>query len=159
MPGTVTVACKLPNGLCMRLDTLVEVDEATQGGVIRSIKRAQDLGVEVIIKGNRAPFGQQVLGPDGEPIPIVRGYALTVIDADFWDHWFEINKMTRLVTEGLVFAHSSQRDARAEAKEKENVVTGLEPMDPDGDKRHTRRRFVHRGGQLAELSTSRPGSS
>lgn len=131
MAGVVTVACKLPNGLILRLFEMAPEQELVMGGGVREVMKAHDLGTRVEINGNTPPFGQALLDSQGEPISTARGFALTTnVDADFWDEWLHQNEGSDIVKRGLIFAHARTADVRAEAREKEKVWTGLEPMRP-----------------------------
>lgn len=99
---TVTVACKLPNGLQLELE-----------------------GKErVVLRGTAVPFG-------AAPVD-VGGYALTQnVDADFWNEWLAKYKNYPPVKKGLVFAYAKPQDAQARALEMKDERSGLEPIDPD----------------------------
>lgn len=124
MAGTVTIACKMPNGLILRLFKMVEGTELVLGGGTRKIRKAVDTGQQVTINGaasriDRAPKHQ-----------IVGGYGLTHgVDADFWAAWRSQNDDSDLVRNHIIFAHGAVEDAIAEATEKAEVRSGLEPLD------------------------------
>src|SRR5580765_5333748 len=102
MMPTVTVACKLPNGLQLELE-----------GKPR-----------VIIKGTSVPYGA--------PTHDVGGYALTPnVDADFFNEWQAKYKDYVPVKRGLIFAYTKPQDATARAMEMRDEKSGLEPIDPD----------------------------
>lgn len=74
---------------------------------------------------------------------IIRGYnsqhdffnpdqttGFTTVDKDLWEAWLKINKNHPLHTSGAVFAGSSDNAALAEAKERKDVKTGMEQIDP-----------------------------
>ena len=109
MPGTVTVACKLPNGLFM------ETKDAN-GALIGERKE---------IRGSAVKFGMP-------PISIYGGYALTSdVDADLVDRWMVANQNSDLVKKKWIFAFAKSSDAAALAKEMAEEKCGLEPMDPE----------------------------
>jgi len=102
---TVTVACKLPNGL--HLD-------------VNGFDR-------VTIKGNALPFGESAVD-----YRIVGGYALTPgVPRDLWDAWLKDRTTMDIIVKGIVFAQEKPADVVAEAKNGAKVITGLEPIDPD----------------------------
>ena len=106
MAGTVLVACKLPNGLQLRLGPTFE-------------------NAEVVT----------VCGPafkldSTTHQPISSGFGLTIVDKDFWDAWVLENKDFGPLKNGMLFAHAKGDNTKAEAKEKVGVKTTLEPMDP-----------------------------
>lgn len=136
MASTVTVACKIPNGLILRVFNQEEYDEPVLGGGVRKAKRAVQVGNPVKIDGPAVPFGMQ---PNS---PISGGYALTAgVDADIWTKWLEQNADLDAVKNKLVFAHARQDSAAAEARENETRVSGLQPIDPNGDARVGRNRL------------------
>lgn len=121
----VTVACKLPHGLVLRIFEMVERYEPVMGGGSRLVKVAQATGESVVIHGNAVPFG---IIPNYE---IIAGFALTHnIDRDFWENWARVNAELPAVKKGLIFAYEDVNDARARAKEMAAAKSGLEPIDP-----------------------------
>jgi hypothetical protein len=135
---TVTVACKLPNGIILHLDELVEHDVPVLGGGYRTEKRAQRVGQTVKINGNRAPYGKLPKGPivgTEEQTPEL-GYALTHgVDAEFWAKWVEQNKKSDIFINKLIFAYEKQDAVEGKAKSYAKQRSGLEPVVPDGDPR------------------------
>lgn len=124
---TVTVACKLPNGLVLQCFDWIDVPQPGPGGV-RNVKEAVRVGPRYIVRGNRIPFGVM---PDFRMTDANNGYALTTnIPEDFWDKWLEQNKDADYVRNKLVFAHRRQVDVIAEAHENQKRKSGLEPIDP-----------------------------
>jgi len=123
--GTLTVACKLPNGLILRTFDMVDTHE--QGPLqSRTVKMARYTGQSFKINGNsfaqnKAPmFGQMEN----------HGFALTHdVPADLWNKWLEQNKDAEIVQRGHIFAHGDGRSVRAEANEKKAEKTGLERLD------------------------------
>lgn len=131
----VTVACKIGVGwfqlqLC-RLDT---VDEQTQTGV-RQVKKWTRTGQIVRVRGTAYPRGTPPEGFPERP-QMIHGAALTPgIDKDFWDQWVEQNRLNPVVVNGLIFAHEAPADIAAQAAELKDVTSGLDPINPKGDKR------------------------
>ena len=122
---TVTVCCKLPNGMRLRVYGFGERHEPVLGGGTRAVRQAFPMGDEVVIAGwshpqNRAPENQ-----------IVAGYAVTHgVDAQFWEQWLEQNKDAEFVTKGLIFAHAQAQSAIDKAKDGAKIKSGLERLDP-----------------------------
>jgi len=123
--GTLTVACRLPNGLILRTFEMVDTHE--QGPLqSRTVKMARFTGKQHKINGNsfaqnKAPMFAQMEN---------HGYALTHdVPAELWNQWLEQNKDADIVTRGHIFAHGDGRSVRAEATEKKDVKTGLERLD------------------------------
>lgn len=123
MTGTVSVACKIPMGLRLRVFDMIDGSEPVMGGGSRAVKIAQQRPGYVDIAGNSVAMGEQK--------PLSGGYMLTHnVDADFWTQWLEQNKESRLVTEHLIFALPQNKAADA-AKEKREIKSGMERLDPD----------------------------
>lgn len=137
MASTVTVACKVPNGLILRVFDMVEGTEPILGGGSRPTKVARQRPETATIKGFSVPRGPDF---DYEKAPqLAGGFALTPgVDADLFELWLEQNKESQLVREGLIFAHEKTGSAVAEAKEKADLLCGLEPLNPDKDPRAPR---------------------
>lgn len=128
--GKVTVMCKLPNGLKLRLQKMVPSQELVMGGGVRDIMKAQPVGAPVVIHGNAVPA-------NGRPRSrIVGGYAMTEgVDAEFWSQWVKDNADHPAVKEGLIFAHAELESAVDQAKDGRKLVSNLEPLTPDTDRR------------------------
>ena len=123
----VTVACKLPHGLTLRIFDMEEYDEPLMGAVgRRTTKLAKELQQRYVLNGFSHP---QIRAPKHQ---IVEGFALTHrIPLDFWERWLSQNKDSMLVKNGLIFAHEKAADAEDEATEKKTVRSNLERLDPD----------------------------
>lgn len=82
----------------------------------------------IVIKGHNS----RLRGLDGGILDSGRAFGETVIPAKDWEaikRKFGQDPNSKLFTGGFIFAAKSKEDARAEAKEKENLKTGLEPID------------------------------
>lgn len=122
---TVTIACKMPNGLILRLFDMIDGSEPVMGGGTRSVKVAQEVSERVVIHGFSHP---QNAAPKAL---IVGGYALTSgVSKEFWDRWLKDNANTAIVKNRLIFAHEKQDNTKAEAREKKETRSGLERLDP-----------------------------
>lgn len=125
MTNTVTVACKLPSGIILRVFQMVEHSEPVMGGGSKKVKVAHQMGKSVRIRGFAVPFGAT------PAVPIVGGYGLTPnVDAEFFDLWLKQNADSEIVQNNLIFAHEKQADAAAQAAEQAEIRSGLEPIDP-----------------------------
>lgn len=123
---TVTVACKLPNGLLLRVFDMVPGFEPVLGGGTREIKVARQKGEPVKINGNAVPFGMP------PAYTIIGGYALTPnVDAAFWAEWLKHNADSDVVKSGLIHAHATPDAVQKESRNREKVKSGLEPLDPE----------------------------
>lgn len=122
---TVTVACKLPNGLWLQLYQMGKEIEATPAGT-REVPKSVKIGDPIKIAGCALPFGQ---APE---IPMPGGYALTQVPADFWAKWLHDNADADVVKNRLIFAADSMDKTadRAREQHKEKVRSGMEPIDP-----------------------------
>jgi hypothetical protein len=100
----VTIACKLPSGLHLRVS-----------------------GRETVtLRGCGHTFG---MPPPGLASG---GYALTPnVPLDFWEAWLAINADADVVKKGIVFSATKTVDARARAVEQAAVRSGFEGMDPN----------------------------
>lgn len=131
MPGTVTVLCKLPMGLHLRLHAWEETNELVMGGGSRKGKVARPTGHEVILNGTSARHGQARLDAKGEFVLMVDGYAATPnVDKDFWDKWLDQNKEHDMVRNNLILAHEKPGEANIMAKDGATLRSGLEPLTP-----------------------------
>lgn len=141
MSGTVTVACKIPNGLILRLFEMVDTTEVMPNGH-RTIKKAQPKGSPVQIAGYSHEFMQAPRSALASG-----GYALTHgVDADFWEEWLNQNRDADYVRNGLIFAQEKTADVRAQAKEHRDVADNQGPLVPDTDRRIPQRR--NRDGKM-----------
>lgn len=123
---TVTVGCKLPNGLILRNYRMEEFNEPVMGGGSRKGKRAIQVGGDVKLRG----FSVPVLGKAPAGHELAGGHALTHgVPADFWEQWVKDNKESPLVKNGIVFAHAEAASVVAFANEREREMVGLEPLD------------------------------
>lgn len=134
---TVTVACKHPAGLLLRLFDLEDGTEPVLGGGSRAIKVPVQKGETVRINGPAVPFGKQ------PGYYVFGGYALTPnIDADFMTRWMKDNADHPLVKNNLIFVRGSENVAKDQAKEQAGVLSGLEPlavsMDPNAPSKDPR---------------------
>lgn len=97
---TVAVGCKLPCGLVLEL--------VTNDGI----------KVRHTLKGANASR-------------IIGGYGITEnIPAEFMERWLKKNAKHPAVVNGSIFYHTDVKGAEATAKERRDLVTGLEAIDP-----------------------------
>lgn len=104
---TVLIGCKLPHGVQLRVKNTVHV--------------LKGVAVPAQARGNR-------------PLPtfgIVSSAALTSVPKDFWDSWKALHGTTYApFVKGFIFEAKNRDSAKAEAREKADEKTGLEPVDP-----------------------------
>jgi hypothetical protein len=123
--NTVTVACKIPNGLLLRTFHWETEKENTLHGYVDTPVAKED-PEKYHVKGPALPWGVK------PQFNIEGGYALTPgIPKSFWEKWAEQNADFDAFKNGLVFAVPTLNEARAEAKGMAKVKSGLEPVDPD----------------------------
>lgn len=118
MSQTVTVACKLPNGLELELR---DEDGERQVHLVRGSAARRRLEV-----------GGEVVGDVGS---VAFGYGLTQVPKDFWEEWLKRNAKYQPVVSQAIFALPDVNSAKSKAREMEKIETGLEPINPEGDKR------------------------
>ncbi len=130
---TVTVACKIPNGLDLRIGDFVEVTEhSPSGSVVTKQWRPRPGFVRIAGPGRR-------VGED-PTAPIAHGAALTFgVDREIFERWLEENKESDLVRNNLIFAAENRTEVSAQAREMVGELSGLEPLTPDKDQRVPKR--------------------
>jgi hypothetical protein len=135
---TVTVACKIPNGLTLQHFRPMKTYEQVQGGGSREVVINVRLPAEVVVEGPAYPNGPTPKGFHKKPT-IIGGYAFTKgVDADFWNTWLEQNKDTDMVRNKMILAYDEVDSLRDEAKDHAKLRSGLEPMSPFEDPRRIR---------------------
>lgn len=124
---TVTVACKLPSGLVMRLFQSHDIDYPMFGGGYKTVSEWRQMEGAPTYELNGFSHHLE-MAPE---YAIAGGYALTPgIPKDFWEMWLEQNQSADFVKNNLIFAAGSENSARAQAKEQREVKSGLERLDP-----------------------------
>lgn len=130
--GNITVACKLPNGLILKLFEMRDTEELVMGGGVRTVSKAFQMDrTPVELTGSRSA-SQSILH--------IGGYALTPnVDAQFFAEYLRQNYDSDIVQNRLIFAHESRDHIEGQAKDAAEVKSGLEPLNPDGDSRAPQR--------------------
>lgn len=124
MAGTVAVACKLPHGLQLRLQKKGTRPEPVMGGGVRDAITYEAYGPTVTLNGVATEFGKS------NKAIVMNGYAITMVDKDFWDAWFKQNDgLLDVLTNKLVFAHEKKDSVEGMTKDHRSARSGLEPMD------------------------------
>ena len=105
---TVTVACKLPHGLKLRVFTETMRPESVMGGGTREVKVWDEIpDVSFTVFGNSHPQNK------APKCLIVGDYALTPnCPKELWDLWLQQNKDSDVVRNGLIFAHAKDQAAQ-----------------------------------------------
>jgi hypothetical protein len=129
---TVTVACRMPNGVVLHVDEFVDVRITSPGGT-ETVKMARPVRGESIVLNGYAVSVADIQAGRASGQVIAGGFGLTSgVPKDFWDAWLVQNQNTDLVLRGIVFASKNNGAAQATAIERSGEVkSGLEPMDPD----------------------------
>ncbi len=123
---TVTVACKLPHGLVLKLYEPAKQFVPVPGGGIREEEVMKPVeGAEITVAGNAF---RQDTSPRFEGM---NNFALTRgVPKDFWDTWVRQNRRAKYVTGGFIFAYEDRKIEGA-TKERMRLQTGLERVDPN----------------------------
>jgi hypothetical protein len=143
---TVTIGCKMPTGLVLRVDEMVDATEQVFGGGARQIKVARQVGSPVILNGCAVNIADLTSGRAvGQ---VVGGFGITTgVPKDFWDKWLEQHKDDPLVVKGIVFDAKNDATAHSMARERTpSTRSGLEPMDPQNLPLEFRPRRTSGGG-------------
>lgn len=118
----VTVACKLPHGLRLRIFRMVDGTENISGNNVRMVKTAEQVGEDVVIKGVAVEFGREKA--------LASGFALTPnVDKEFFDEWLKQNAQHDAVKNGLIFAATTRDAVEGKAEDNKSIRSGLEPLD------------------------------
>lgn len=141
----VTVACKLPHGLRLRLFKMVDGTENVSGNNVRTIKHAEQIGDDVVIKGVAVEFGKEKA--------LTGGYALTTgVDKEFFEEWLKQNASHEAVKNHMIFAAGSRDAVEGKAEDHAKDKSGLEPLDMSLVKRGER--MVAADGRLPRSNNS-----
>jgi hypothetical protein len=134
---TVTVACKIENGLQLQLQVkqprFVSNRESTGSEKIEAVNFWVKAGKVYFVHGPAYP----VAPPKGYPRqPMIEGgYALTTgIPVEFWNSWLEQNALADYVTSDMIWAEPDLDSAVAKARENEKLLSGMQPLSTDLDK-------------------------
>jgi hypothetical protein len=123
---TITVACKLPNGVVLRIFDKVPHKEPIMGGGFQETWQAIEVD-RIELKGWWQSFGRH------KPQQNVEGtYALTHgVPKDKYLRWLSENKESHLVKNGIVFGTDKADHVEKKAAEQDkDTKSGAEPLDP-----------------------------
>lgn len=139
--ATLSVACKIPNGLLLRVGNWQEHNVSDRFGGTRLEKVWAPVGEPVKINGPARGFGEAPRHPEHDGFAITHG-----VDAEFWAKWWADNQDLDAVKNGLIKAHEKPMELKAHTKEYAAQPSGLEPLAIEGgqmvDKRIPRRGVV-----------------
>lgn len=124
MAQCVTVLCRLPSGVTLKL---YDLDQLTQRATSETpIMQPAAPRRSVTLNGAKHdpryhPAEGRLLGRAGR----------TQVDGEFWEAWRAQNTHNALLTDKLVFAEASPAKADSAMAEMSREKTGLEGNDPD----------------------------
>ena|SRR5690625_181852 len=98
--STVTIGCKLANGILMSAEVNGKLVEQRINGWNQNIIQGTEHGIT------------------------------HDVSKALWDAWREQFKESKLVKGGFIFAHTSEKSVKAEAKEKKGNKSGTEQLTP-----------------------------
>jgi hypothetical protein len=132
---TVTVACKLEQGLVLRVFEWEKFPELMRDGTVRDGQRARPIPeLQFTLRGTWVASGGQVHNPNNTMVQELMpgGYALTHgVPRQTWERWLEQNRAEPYVTNRIVFAYPTGDPGLAkEAQANAHVKSGMEPVDP-----------------------------
>jgi hypothetical protein len=95
----------------------------------RKTKVARMRGERVKLNGSAVAFGKTA------EYPIFYGYAVTEVDEDFWNEWYEKNKATNPLLNKdrpMIWVEKTEESIRAHAKDQmeAKIKSGLERLNP-----------------------------
>lgn len=126
MSETVTVACKLPHGLVLRVFDKLPVEEPLPGGGTKKVSRAFPRAETVTLNGYLEKYS-----PGLAPAAKGSRYALTHgVNKEFFDLWMKQNHDLDAVRNGLIFSDEKPDVLLDQAREFAETKSGLEPVDP-----------------------------
>ena len=115
--GKVYVACKMPNGLILRLQQpRTKMVPGRFGMTEETI--SEFVGAHVILSGSRAPGAEH-------------GFGITEVDAPFFAKWWDQNDGLPHVSLGLLFAERDRASLSARIKNRRELRSNFEPIDPE----------------------------
>jgi hypothetical protein len=131
LSGTVTVACKIPQGMVLQLQHPMMRRVPTGRGQENDYQNVEFMiygGPRYHVFGPAVPAMGGVPGGYILPKAIEGGYALTDgIPASFWATWKEQHAKADYVTSGMIFAYDDA-SAKSAAREQGERLSGLEPL-------------------------------
>lgn len=127
----VIIGCKLPHGIVLEHITIRP--EPADGRTVNF--NPAPAGPRVVLNGSNSMLRPGLVMAQGEHL-----FGMTHVDRSFWEKWLEHNRGSGLVQKGFVFevpgegSATKARDTAVEmAKERADLRTGLEALDPRTD--------------------------
>jgi hypothetical protein len=127
---TVTVCCKVPNGVIMQNHVLEDGFEPVFGGGSRPIKISRPVGDPITLIGSsRAP------GSDPDAKRVVGGYGMTFnVPKEDFEKWMRDNAAMDMIKNKLIFAADDADRASDQARDQKAFRSGLEGLNVEGRK-------------------------
>jgi len=120
---TVSVACKLPHGLILRVFNAIEKDVPVMGGGFKTEKATEPRAEVYTVYGWAHP---QNAAPH---CTIIGNYAITHnIPKGHWELWLSQNKNSDMVKNGLIFANEKYSMVQGQAREMAGEMNGFKSM-------------------------------
>jgi hypothetical protein len=130
---TVTIACKLPAGVILRVFEWHDYMEPLRDGTLKESRRAIPVpDAQFVVRGTWISTAGQAYNRNNGAVAdlLPGGYAITEgCPKAIWDTWLEQNKQSDLVKNGIIFAFPDRNSVVEEVKKRPDVVSGLEPID------------------------------
>lgn len=128
---TVTVACKIPNGLVLQLcKSHIETEQTMAGS--RDVKVYRKMGPTITVAGPAYPNGTVPKGFKRRPED-ASNMALTFkVPADFFEEWMKQNADADYVRSGMIFGFADLASVEDQAQELVKELSGFEPVNVDG---------------------------
>jgi hypothetical protein len=132
---TVSVACKLPNGLvCEVVDMRDYMDQVQRAEGRPNVPIVRKTLGRFRLRGYqeaRATDSAGMINVESRRVSHLFGITQNV-PKDLWDAWWEQNKdCFAPAMNGLIFAHAQTKSVEAYAKEHAELKTGFDPIDPE----------------------------
>ena len=133
--ATVTVACKLPHGLILRIFEMEEYQEPMRDGSWKTMERAREIpDKRFVVRGTWVGSAGQAYARGNSAVAelLPGGYAITHgCPKELWDIWHKQNKESMLVKNRVIFAHPDHASVTQSAQSNRDVTSGMEPIHPD----------------------------
>ena len=127
---TVTVACKLPNGLVC---SIIDMDDfkANIDAMKANKPYVQKIKGKFRLRGYQDARRSDTSGHvETEARHVIGLFGLTTVPKSQWDEWYDQNKDYPAVKNRLIYAHAQRSSAEAYSREHAELKTGFDPLDP-----------------------------
>lgn len=127
--STVTVYCKHPHGLILRVGK--SDDRVERKGDIheRTVREWRQTG-SFTVSGPARRIGEDAKSQ------VIGGYAVTHgVPKELWEAWLKDNETSAMVRNGVIFAHEKPSMGDGQAAEQTTLRSGLEALSQEKDMR------------------------